>query len=177
MREGKAGVAEQPALGGSASRGGLEAASAAGGLDREAKSTGGLTEADSGFGSTEGRGAGERLFPEHRLHKRSEYQRCYRTGRRFHGPLATLHFVPNQLEHPRIGITATRKVGPAVVRQRLKRRVREVYRRWSRRNQLPPRDLIVHLKPAAAEASFMDLRKELLRLLSRLLREGGRRVS
>ena len=139
------------------------------------------SRATAGRGSGETRagneGGGERLLPEHRLHKRPEYQRCYQTGRRYHGHLATLHFAPNQLEHPRIGITATRKVGSAVVRQRLKRRVREVYRRWSRRSQLPPRDLIVHLKPAAAEASFTDLRKELLRLFSRLLREGDRRAS
>ena len=112
---------------------------------------------------------GERLGSQHRLRRRADYQRCYRTGRRLHGPLATLHFVPNQLEHPRFGITASRKVGRAVVRQRLKRRVREVYRRWSRRRQLPPLDLVVHLKPAAAQASFEELRRELLRLLGRLL--------
>lgn len=87
--------------------------------------------------------------------------------------MATLHTIPNQLEHPRVGITATRKVGKAVVRQRLKRRVREVYRRWSRRSQLPPLDLVIHLKPAAAQASFPELRREILRLMSAVV--GDRR--
>lgn len=117
----------------------------------------------------------ERLLPEHKLRRRADFLRCYRTGRRVHGSLATLHFVPNQLEHPRIGITASRKVGRAVVRQKLKRRVREVYRRWSQRSELPPVDLVVHLRPAAAQAPFPALRGELLRQLGRLIAGGRRR--
>lgn len=117
----------------------------------------------------------ERLRPHERLRRRGDYLRCYRTGRRVHGPQATLHFAPNQLEHPRIGITASRKVGRAVVRQRLKRRVREIYRRWSERSQLPPLDVVVHLKPAAADSTFPDFRSELLRQLGRLRRDGGPR--
>lgn len=121
-------------------------------------------------------GAGdERLPPEQKLRRRADYLRCYRTGRRVHGALATLHLVPNQLGHPRIGITASRKVGRAVVRQRLKRRVREIYRRWSQRSELPPVDVVVHLKPAAAEASFPALRRELVRQLGRLGAAGRRR--
>lgn len=122
-----------------------------------------------------GRRRGERLAPEDRLRRRVDFLRCYRAGRRLHGPLATLHFVPNQLEHPRIGITASRKVGRSVVRQRLKRRIREVYRRWSHRGQLPPFDMVVHLKPAARAASFEELSQELRRLLRRLLDAARRR--
>lgn len=110
----------------------------------------------------------ERLCPEHKLRRRADYLRCYRTGRRVHGQWATLHVVPNQLEQPRLGITVSRKVGRAVVRQRLKRRVREIYRRWSQRSHLPPLDVVVHLKPAAAQASFPSLSRELLRQFGRL---------
>ena len=110
--------------------------------------------------------AGERLTSEERLRRRKDYLGCYRTGRRRHGSFAILYFVPNQLGHPRIGITASRKVGKAVVRQRLKRRIKEVYRRWQDRGR-PPRlwDLVVHLKPEAGKSDFQALRAELLRLL------------
>jgi ribonuclease P protein component len=77
--------------------------------------------------------------------------------------------------HPRLGITASRKVGTAVVRQRLKRWVREVYRRGQERRDLPAVDLVVHLQPAAAQADFASFRQELTRLLRGLAaREGGR---
>ncbi len=111
----------------------------------------------------------ERLLSGQKVRRRADYLRCYRTGRRRHGPLATLHFVPNELGHPRLGITASRKVGKAVVRQRLKRRIREVYRRWDRRHALPALDLVMHLKPEAGKSDFRTLQAELLRLLSGLL--------
>ena len=69
---------------------------------------------------------GERLTPAERLRRRTDYLRCYRTGRRRHGPLAILYFAPNQLGHPRLGITASRKVGKAVERQRLKAEVQRL---------------------------------------------------
>ncbi|HWM91400.1 MAG TPA: ribonuclease P protein component [Thermoanaerobaculia bacterium] len=111
----------------------------------------------------------QRLLPKERLRRRADYLRCYRTGRRRHGVLAILYFAPNQLGHPRLGITASRKVGPAVVRQRIKRRIKEVYRRWKDRGHLPALDLVVHLKPEARGADFQALSGELLRLFSGLL--------
>lgn len=112
----------------------------------------------------------ERLARDERLLRRADYLRCYRQGRRRHGGLATLHFVPNDLSHPRMGITASRKVGNAVVRHRLKRRVKEIYRRWKERDQLPSLDLVVHLKPSAGDSDFRSLRKEIVRLLRGLTR-------
>lgn len=113
----------------------------------------------------------ERLTRDERLRRRREYLRCYRQGRRRHGSLAVLYFVPNGLRHPRIGITASRKVGKSVARQRLKRRIKEIYRRCKERPRLPPMDLVVHLKPAAANAGYRELEVELLRLLRGLPRQ------
>lgn len=113
---------------------------------------------------------GERLLVQEKVRRRADYLRCYRTGRRCHGSLVTLHFVANQLGHPRVGITASRKVGKAVVRQRLKRRIREIYRRWPERAQLPHMDLVIHLKPEAGKSDFASLQAELLRLFGSLLR-------
>ena len=118
-------------------------------------------------------GRGQRLLPAETVRRRADYLRCYRTGRRRHGALAILYFVANEAGHPRIGITASRKVGKAVVRHRLKRRIKEIYRRWQDRGKLPPMDLVVHLKPEAGAADFRSFRAELLRLLSGLVHKGG----
>lgn len=109
---------------------------------------------------------GERLPRQQTLRRGADYQRCYRGGRRRHGSLVTLHFHPNDEGYPRLGITVSRKVGSSVVRQRLKRWTREVYRRSPRRVSLPPLDLIVHFKPGAGEADFAAFRAELERLLA-----------
>lgn len=121
-------------------------------------------------------GGGERLRREERLRRRSDYLRCYKQGRRRQGKLLAVYFAPNALGHPRLGITASRKVGKAVVRQRAKRRVREIYRRWSLRPNLPSLDLVVHLHPPAGVADFPMLRSELTTLLATLAR-GSRRGS
>lgn len=126
-------------------------------------------------------GPGERLPREHTLRRSADYLRCYRRGRRLRGALARVHYAPNEVAHPRLGITASRKVGKAVVRNRLKRRIREIYRRWPERSELPAVDLVVHVEPAAAAGSRRELSGELDALLRRVLQgegspgHGGRR--
>jgi ribonuclease P protein component len=104
--------------------------------------------------------------PRERLRRSADYQRCYREGRRRGGELATLHFVDNRLAHPRLGLTASRKVGGAVVRNRLKRWAREYYRRSAPREALGGVDLVVHFKPAARAAARGAVEAELARAVA-----------
>ena len=111
---------------------------------------------------------GECLPRRERLQRRADFLRCYRQGRRRHSTIAVLHFVANDQDHPRLGITASRKVGNSVIRHRVKRRSREIFRRWEGRKRLPAVDLVVHLKPAAATATFAAFESDLLRMLRSL---------
>jgi ribonuclease P protein component len=113
---------------------------------------------------------GEALLPHERLLRREDFLQCYRRGRRRHGLLVTLYFLSAEPErgYARFGISISRKVGGAVVRNRTKRRIRECYRRWSERRRLPAVDLLIHVKPPAAQADFSMLRTEVLRLLGPL---------
>lgn len=118
---------------------------------------------------------GEALLPHERLRQREEFLHCYRRGRRRHGSLVTLYFLSAEPERgfARLGISVSRKVGGAVVRNRTKRRIRECYRRWSERRRLPAVDLLIHVKPPAAEASYSTLESEILRLLGPLASRQG----
>jgi ribonuclease P protein component len=72
----------------------------------------------------------------------------------------------------RLGVTVGRRVGPAVVRTRVKRRIREWFRRHAR--ALPEgRDVVVIARPAAACATQAQVDAELGGCLVRLAR-GGR---
>ena len=89
-----------------------------------------------------------------------------------------LFFTANGLPFSRIGITATKKAGKANVRNRLKRWTREVYRRQRERLGIDARslDLVVNVKPNAAETTFEDYSRDLVRALTRVVSEaGGRR--
>ncbi len=114
----------------------------------------------------------ESLLREDRLRRRADYLRCYEQGQRRRGHLVTLFVVDREpgATGPRLGITVTRKVGNSVVRHKIKRRVKEIYRRWSQRNQLPPSDILVHLRPQAGQADFATLQREIVRLLTPMTR-------
>ncbi len=71
-------------------------------------------------------------------------------------------------EEVRLGMTVSRKVGRAVRRNRLRRRIREFARLELR--DLPPLDLVVHCRPGAAELSGRELRRELEALAKGLRR-------
>ncbi len=73
---------------------------------------------------------------------------------------------------PRLGITATKKFGPAVARNRIKRVVREIFRHH--RDELTQSvDIVVNVKAAAREQTKVRLESDLsaaMRELSRRLR-------
>lgn len=114
----------------------------------------------------------ESLLRAERLCRRQDFSRCYRKGRRGSGTHLTLFFVDNRLEGPRMGMTVSRKVGGAVARARLKRRFREIYRRWSQRKNLPSLDMVIHARPSSSRASFAELERDLTQRLTLLLERG-----
>jgi len=104
---------------------------------------------------------GERFGSAWRLRRRSDFERCYRSGRRRAAGAFVLHWLANEVSGPRLGVTVSRRVGAAVVRHRLKRWSREVFRRWPGRAALPSYDLVVHFRPGAGGGDFGAFRSEL----------------
>ena len=113
----------------------------------------------------------EGLPKEKRLAKRREFVRVYETGRKVFSRYAVLFVAGNDLPHSRIGITATKKLGKANVRNRLKRWTRETYRRQREPLGLDARslDIVVNVKPNAASASFDEYSRDLARVLERIV--------
>ncbi|MBV8054763.1 MAG: ribonuclease P protein component [Deltaproteobacteria bacterium] len=91
-----------------------------------------------------------------RLHWRAEFLRVQRTGTRFQ----TDHFVVYAARFPesqaiRLGATVSRRLGNAVIRNRIKRRIRECFR-LSLRWRLPAGTAIVIIGRAGAGALEMQ---------------------
>jgi ribonuclease P protein component len=122
----------------------------------------------------------------YRLRRPAEFQRV-RAGKRSWGhPLLVLYAAPNDGQPTRVGISVGKRVGNAVVRNRVKRRVREAVR--MRYAELASgHDLVFIGRAPAAEADWPTLRvatEDLLRRARVLPREwprerwlSGRRVS
>ncbi|MEO8382147.1 MAG: ribonuclease P protein component [Acidobacteriota bacterium] len=118
----------------------------------------------------------EALPKQKRLAKRREFVSVYEKGRKVFSRYTVLFFAVNEMTHSRIGITATKKLGKANVRNRLKRWTREVYRRQREPLALDTRslDIVVNVKPNAASATFLDYSRDLGRFLERVVSESRR---
>ncbi len=64
-----------------------------------------------------------------RLLKRHDFERLSKVGNRFDNELFVVLYTPNGLVNSRLGVTVSKRVGPAVVRSRVKRMVREHFRK------------------------------------------------
>ena len=105
----------------------------------------------------------QRLRRDSRLRNPKDFRRVQRTGKRRIGR----HFVlvrakSREPASIRLGLAVSRKVGNAVARNHVKRRVRD----WFRRNrlQLPEGDLVVIARSGAAQRSGAEIASELAEL-------------
>ena len=114
------------------------------------------------------------LPQEFRMRSAEDFKRTMRSGRRASGATLSGHLLlaPGPVPEcaaPKVGFVVSRAVGSAVVRNRVKRRLRELMR--GRLASLPEGCLLVlRTHPAAAGASQADLVADLDLVLERLLR-------
>ena len=112
---------------------------------------------------------GKRYPREARLLRRAEFDAVYREGRRRSGRQFTVFLRPNGLDRSRFGVSVKRQLGSAVVRNRIRRRIREMVR--LRRAEIPAGyDIVVHPRATVATAEFAALEKELVQLILAILR-------
>ena len=107
---------------------------------------------------------GTARFPKAaRLRHRQEFLRAQAQGKRFHTRHFGVTLAPMAEGHPRLGLVATRRLGKAVQRNRVKRLLREFFRRHQ--TGLPAFDLVIMAKKGAAALEYHQVEEELGRLL------------
>src|SRR5690606_38199912 len=113
-----------------------------------------------------------RLGPEVRLRSREEFKLVQQQGRRVAAKYMTVLALPNALDRDRLGIIASRRLGGAVVRNRAKRRVREVFRHQqpdeSARRGFQPLDIVVIPRRELVTAPFEAVTADFVGALGRL---------
>lgn len=121
----------------------------------------------------------ETFPPAARLLTAVEFERVLKQGRRAATPWFTIAATASRASVARLGLTASKRVGTAVARNRARRCVREAFRRGA--SVAPPLDVVVTFREAAAGATFAELRvafekslRELRDALARPGRSSGR---
>src|SRR5260221_14498799 len=95
------------------------------------------------------------LKPLGQLRTGQQFRAVYNKGFRFHSPYFSAFILPTATGEVRLGITVTRKMGKAVARNRCKRRIREVFRRYSSKDfKGVGCDLVINAKSELATAKF-----------------------
>ena len=117
---------------------------------------------------------GNRFGKRWRIRRRKDYLVVQSRGCRIHCAYFLMLQLPNGRRHTRVGITVSRKVGNAVVRNRVRRYVREVFRQ--NKDWFPPGwDVVVIAKKRAAQVGFSEVERDLETAAPRLHRAAERR--
>ena len=101
------------------------------------------------------------------LKQNHEFRRLYKKGASAVGSCMVLYCRKNRLGHNRLGVTVSVKLGGAVVRNRARRRLREVYRLNSPRLR-QGWDMVLVARGRTLTASWPELNSVFLRLCRKL---------
>ncbi len=109
----------------------------------------------------------EGLRPYERIKKKKDFLFLYQKGKRIKGKYFNLIYHENNLNYSRLGIVVNRKIGKAVVRNKIKRWVREIFRRH--KNLIPrPMDILVVATQGIEGISWIEYREEYFRALNKI---------
>ena len=119
-------------------------------------------------------GSSTRFSRQSRLRKHADFEKVYRSGRRFFSAHMTVFFLRRDSDSgpARVGFTVARAMGTAVERNRIRRRLREAARLnlSAAGNDV---DVVVHPKKSALTAEFGKLCEEVAGAFTRIRSSAG----
>lgn len=96
----------------------------------------------------------------------SEFRRIYASGKGIPERNLVMYASPRRLTHARFGVSVSGKVGNAVVRNRLRRQIKEIIR-LNLSNISDEYDIIFIVRPRCAGSNFAEIRASIMYLLKK----------
>lgn len=105
------------------------------------------------------------------LLSRSQFRSVYERGQKFSTPFFSAFVLRTDSEMQRLGITTTRKIGGAVLRNRCRRRLRELFRLRDQSFLVGVGfDLVLNVRSSAASADYKEVETAFMQILHRFRR-------
>ena len=103
------------------------------------------------------------LKKDNRLKKRYQFNYVYKSGEHFSGKALVLYTTPSKTKSIKVGFAVTKKIGHAVVRNKTRRRLREIVKKYLP-NLKQNYNIIVVAKDNITNARFDELSNEFKKL-------------
>ncbi|MDT0668692.1 MULTISPECIES: ribonuclease P protein component [Mammaliicoccus] len=99
----------------------------------------------------------------YRIKKNNDFQRIYKKGKSVANRQFVIYTAENDLDHFRLGISVSKKMGNAVTRNRIKRSIRECFK--NHKENIIPKDIIVIARNQAVDLKVIETQKSLEHVL------------
>lgn len=107
----------------------------------------------------------------HRLLSGSQFRSVYERGQKLNTPFFSAFILRTEGDWQRLGLTTTRKIGNAVLRNRCRRRLREIFRSRDRSILAGVGfDLVLNVRTSTAAADFKEIEVAFIQMLQRFQR-------
>jgi len=101
----------------------------------------------------------------HGLKKDSDFRKVYKHGKSFANRYLVMYILNNKSENSRIGISVSKKVGKAIIRNKVRRRIKEAYRLNIDEKIKNGYDIVFIARVAIKDADYVDIEKSMKHLI------------
>ncbi|MBS4534948.1 ribonuclease P protein component [Clostridium sp. D2Q-14] len=101
-----------------------------------------------------------------KLRNNRDFSKVYDKGKSIANKYLVMFYIENELDYNRVGFSTTKKLGNAVIRNRVKRLIKESYR-LNNDKLINGYDIIFLARVRANNASYKEIEKSIINLLKR----------
>lgn len=101
----------------------------------------------------------------HGLKKDFDFRKVYKHGKSFANRHLVMYILNNKSENSRIGISVSKKVGKAIIRNKVRRRIKEAYRLNIDEKIKNGYDIVFIARVAIKDADYSDIEKSMKHLI------------
>lgn len=113
---------------------------------------------------------------ELRVKTNQEFQKVIKSAK-FSNSCFVLYYTKNEFSHPRFGISASKKLGNAVIRSTVRRRVRGMVQMLMKEKDIAIMDYVIIVRKPFLEKKFLENLKELEFLFQRVWRKTNEKTN